>query len=483
VSQQPLTLIAGATGYVGGRLLRALEARGEPVRCLARKPEFLASRVAPSTEVVPGDVLDKESLERALADVHTAYYLVHSMGAADFEKADRLGALNFAAAAAAAKVKRLIYLGGLGQGEHLSPHLRSRQEVGRILRQSGVPTIEFRASIVIGSGSLSFEMIRALVDRLPVMITPRWVRMRAQPIAIEDLIEYLLQARTVPLAESIIVEVGGPDRVTYAQLMREYARQRGLRRFMIPVPVLTPGLSSLWLGLVTPLYATIGRKLIESIPHETLVHGELAQRLFDVQPRGYREAIRRALANEDMEFAETRWSDSISSRGHVRSWGGARFGSRLVDSRSVRIAVPPEVAFQPIARIGGERGWYTPAWPWRLRGFVDLLVGGVGTRRGRRHPDRLAAGDPLDFWRVEAYEPGRLLRLSAEMKLPGRAWLQFEVQPHRGGSRLTQTAIFDPVGLPGLLYWYALWPAHSLIFGGMLKGIARTARTFQRGAA
>jgi uncharacterized protein YbjT (DUF2867 family) len=375
-----------------------LEARGEHVRCLARKPEFLTSRVGPSTEVVRGDVLDAESLDSALTGVHTAYYLVHSMGVAEFEKVDRLGAVNFAAAAAKAGVRRVIYLGGLGEGDDLSPHLRSRQEVGRILRQSGVPTIEFRASIVIGSGSLSFEMVRSLVDRLPVMITPRWVRMRAQPIAIEDLIEYLLQARTVPLADSIVVEVGGPDRVTYAQLMNEYAGQRELRRFMIPVPILTPRLSNLWLGLVTPLYATIGRKLIESIPHETLVHGELAQRLFNVRPRGYREAIRRALANEDMELAETRWSDSISSRGDAQSWGGVRFGSRLVDSRSVRIALPPESAFQPIARIGGERGWYSPTWPWRLRGFVDLLVGGVGMRRGRRHPHRLAVGDSLDFW-------------------------------------------------------------------------------------
>ena len=483
MSGKPLTLIAGASGYVGGRLLKTLEAHGEPVRCLARKPEFLTSRVAPSTEVVRGDVLDAESLQGALAGVHTAYYLVHSMGTAEFEKVDRLGAVNFAAAAAKAGVKRLIYLGGLGRGDDLSPHLRSRQEVGRILRESGVPTIELRASIVIGSGSLSFEMVRALVDRLPVMVTPRWVRMRAQPIAIEDLIEYLLQARTVALADSIVVEVGGPDRVTYAQLMHEYAGQRGLRRFMIPVPLLTPRLSSLWLGLVTPLYATVGRKLIESIPHETLVHAELAQRLFDVRPRGYREAIQRALTNEDMEFAETRWSDSIASRGDGQSWGGVRFGSRLVDSRSLRIPAQPEAAFQPVVRIGGGRGWYSPVWPWRLRGFVDLLVGGVGMRRGRRHPDSLAVGDSLDFWRVEAYEPGRLLRLSAEMKLPGRAWLQFEVEPSRGGSRLTQTAIFDPVGLPGLLYWYALWPAHSLIFGGMLKGIGQSARRFARRAA
>jgi uncharacterized protein YbjT (DUF2867 family) len=475
VTENRRTLIAGASGYVGGRLLKALELRGENVRCLARTPQFLASRVAATTEVVRGDVLDRHSLDNAMDGVRTAYYLVHSMGVADFEKVDLLGATNFAAAAVKAGVERIIYLGGLGEGDDLSPHLRSRQEVGRILRSSGIPTLELRASIVIGSGSLSFEMIRALVDRLPVMITPRWVRMRAQPIAIEDLITYLLQAREIPLTESVVVEIGGPDRVTYAQLMREYARQRRLRRFMIPVPVLTPRLSSLWLGLVTPLYATVGRKLIESIPHETVVHEEMAVKLFDVSPRGYREAIGRALRNEDMEFAHTRWSDSISSRGSAKSWGGARFGSRFVDTRSMLVPSSPEAAFAPITLVGGRRGWYSPAWPWRLRGLLDLLVGGVGMRRGRRDPARLAVGDAIDFWRVETYEANRLLRLSAEMKLPGRAWLQFEVKPESNGARITQTAIFDPVGLPGLLYWYALWPAHAVIFGGMLKGLARAA--------
>lgn len=471
-----VVVIVGATGYIGGRLVDALEAKAVHLRCVARRPEFLTSRVTPSTEVVAGDVLDAQSLRSAMSGADTAYYLVHSMGAADFERIDREGAKNFAAAAAESGVKRLIYLGGLGEGDDLSPHLRSRQEVGRILRESGVPTIEFRASVVIGSGSLSFEMIRSLVDRLPVMITPLWVRIRAQPIAVEDVVGYLVEAHTTPIDGSVIVEIGGRDRVTYAHIMMEYARQRGLKRRMIPVPILTPWLSSLWLGLVTPLYATIGRNLIESIPHETLVRDDTADRLFATRPRGIHEAIQRALRNEDHEIAATRWSDSVSSRGSQSSWGGVRLGARLVDSRSLRLKHPPEQVFAAIRRIGGGNGWYSPAWPWRLRGLADLLIGGAGMRRGRRDPERLVVGDTVDFWRVEAYEHNRLLTLSAEMKLPGRAWLQFEVQPAATGATLTQTAIFDPRGLPGLAYWYSLWPVHSLIFRGMLMGIARASR-------
>lgn len=468
-------LLTGATGYVGGRLLKALEARGERVRCLARRPEFLRPRVGASTEVVGGDVQDLASLREAMRGVDTAYYLVHSMGSAtDFAEQDRRAAENFAGAALKAGVRRIVYLGGLGSGPALSPHLASRQEVGRILRESGVPTLEFRASIIIGSGSVSFEMIRSLVDRLPVMVTPRWVRIRAQPIAVEDVIAYLIAALDVE-TEGSVVEIGGADRVSYQEIMLEYARQRGLKRLMIPVPVLTPRLSSLWLGLVTPVYASIGRELIDSIPHETLVNDDAAARLFDVRPRGIKESITRALTNEDQELAVTRWFDALSSRGSERKWGGMRFGSRLVDSRSARVPVNPERAYAPIQRIGGETGWYYGGWLWRLRGFLDLLVGGAGLRRGRRDPEHLLAGDTVDFWRVEDIEPGRLLRLHAEMKLPGRAWLQFEVLPDGDGCLIRQTSIFDPVGLPGLLYWYGLYPVHALVFAGMLRGIARAA--------
>ena len=476
-SQPKRILLTGATGYVGGRLLRRLEEQGCTVRCLARRPEFLQSHAGPQTELARGDVLDPASLKPALRGVDTAYYLVHSMGSAgNFEEQDRQAARNFAAAAREAGVRRIVYLGGLGEDvDELSPHLRSRHEVGDLLRASGVPVLEFRASIVIGSGSLSFEMVRALVERLPVMVTPRWVRVLAQPIAINDMLAYLLAARDLPGRTSATYEVGGPDVVSYADLMREYARQRGLRRWMIPVPVLTPRLSSLWLGLVTPLYARVGRKLIDSIRHPTVVHDSSALGSFDVRPVGVREAIAQALRREDRDFVETHWAGAVSASGEPRQWGGVRLGNRLLDTRSVNVPVPPAKAFAPIQRIGGATGWYYGSGLWRLRGWLDLLVGGVGMRRDRRHPQELRAGETLDCWRVEEIQPGRRLRLVAEMKLPGRAWLEFEVEPVGAGARITQTAMFDPHGLPGLAYWYLIWPLHELVFAGMLRGLARAA--------
>jgi len=472
-----LVLLTGASGYVGGRLLPALEARGLAVRCLARRPAHLAGRMGPGTTVVAGDVLDPASLASALAGVEVAYYLVHSMGAADgFEEQDRRGAENFAHAARAAGVRRIVYLGGLGEAEPgLSPHLRSRHEVGDVLRASGVQVLELRASIVIGSGSLSFEMVRALVERLPLMITPRWVATEAQPIAIDDLLAYLVAARDIELPGSTIVEIGGAERVSYGGLMREYARQRGLRRVMIRVPVLSPRLSSLWLGLVTPLYARVGRKLVDSMRHPTVVTDDSAARLFGIRPVGLREAIASALRGEDAERAGSRWSDALSAAGPLRPWGGVRFGNRLVDSRELRVSASPAAAFAPIARIGGANGWYHSDWLWLLRGWLDLLVGGVGLRRGRRDPERLRVGDVLDCWRVEALEPGRSLRLSAEMRLPGRAWLEFEVTPDGNGALVRQTASFDPVGLAGLAYWYGVWPLHQLVFAGMLRELGAAA--------
>lgn len=473
-------LLTGASGYVGGRLLRRLTERGVPVRRLARRPEFLSARVGEAVEVVRGDVLDRASLSAATEGVATAYYLVHSMGAADdFEEADRRGARNFAEAAQAAGVGRIVYLGGLGdEGEPLSPHLRSRHEVGRLLRSTGVQVLEFRASIVLGSGSLSFEMIRALVEKLPVMITPRWVAVPAQPIAIDDLLRYLVAAMDLPGEDSRVYEIGGADQVSYGDLMREYARQRGLRRLLIRAPVLTPRLSSLWLGLVTPLYARVGRKLVDSIRHPTLVRDGRALADFDIRPVGFREAVAAALRNEDREFAETRWFDAVSSSGEAKGWAGVRFGNRLMDARVQASPLPPELAFVPIRRIGGENGWYFADGLWKLRGALDLLVGGVGLRRGRRDPDQVLAGDAIDCWRVEEYEPDRRLRLFAEMRLPGRAWLEFEVQPTSTGSQVRQTAVFDPVGLAGLAYWRLVYPLHQLVFAGMIRGVVKVGLEF-----
>jgi uncharacterized protein YbjT (DUF2867 family) len=460
--------------------LHALEARGERVRCVSRRPEYLQPSVAATTEVVKGDVLQPETIAAALEGVDTVYYLVHSMSSnRPFDEEDRKAARSFGRAALAAGVRKVIYLGGLGHGE-LSPHLASRQEVGEILRASGVPTIEFRASIVIGSGSASFEMIRALVEKLPVMVTPRWVRVLAQPIAIEDVLAYLLEALDHEPEGGEVYEIGGADRVTYLELMHEYASQRGLHRTMIPVPVLTPRLSSLWLWLVTPVYAGVGRKLVDSLRNETVVKDPRALESFAVVPRGVHDAIARALVFEDRAIAETRWSDEVFAE--TTPYGGVRRGSRLVDSRSIAVAALPAAAFLPIQAIGGETGWYKGALLWQLRGLLDVLVGGPGLRRGRRDPVGLRVGDTVDFWRVDAIEPDRLLRLSAEMKVPGRAWLQFEVSPTETGtgSTISQTAIFDPAGLFGLVYWYSLWPFHGYIFGGMLKNLAAAANAAQK---
>ncbi len=407
-------LLTGATGYVGGRLLPLLESRGLYVRCLARRPQNLTERVGPHTEVVPGDVLNSHSLAAAMKNIDTAYYLVHSMASTgSFEEQDRLAAENFAAAAREAGVKRIIYLGGLGEDNaELSPHLRSRHEVGEVLRQSGCTVVEFRASIVIGSGSLSYELVRALVQRLPVMICPKWVNVQCQPIAVEDLLAYLLAALDWEGRKSRIFEIGGPDQVSYGDIMREYARQRGLRRWFVSVPVLTPRLSSLWLGLVTPIYARVGRKLVDSLRNPTVVKDSAARGEFPVQPRGLSAAVRRAMRNEDHEVADTRWSDALSSSGGVQSWAGVRFGNKIVDSRTVSVSAAPECAFAPIRRIGGHKGWYYANFLWTVRAWIDLLCGGIGKRRSRRDPDHLRVGDVLDWWRVEEYEPQLRLRLS-----------------------------------------------------------------------
>ena len=460
-------LVTGATGYVGGRLWRKLEEGGVHVRCMARDPLSLADKVGETTEVVRADIFSVSSLEAALEGIETAYYLIHSMGSAgNFEEADREGARNFAQAAERAGVKRIIYLGGLGDAsEELSSHLRSRHEVGEILRSTKVAVLELRASIVLGAGSLSFEMIRALVDRLPVMITPRWVEVEAQPIGIDDLLSYLIEAITAPLPESRVFEIGGPERLSYGQLMNEY-------------PVLSPRLSSLWLGLVTPLYARIGKKLIESIVHPTVVQDQSALETFKVRPITINESITRGIDEGQRQAAQTRWSDAVSSGGEPKEWTGVSFGKRLQYSRWVSVSTDPTHAFRPIQKIGGTEGWYACNWLWALRGFLDILIGGVGVRRGRTHPVNIGVGDALDFWRVEAFEQDKRLLLRAEMKLPGKAWLEFIVKESEQGCMIRQTASFDPAGWMGTAYWYLISPLHRIVFSRMLRSIAdRSMRT------
>jgi uncharacterized protein YbjT (DUF2867 family) len=517
----PRILLTGASGYVGGRLLARLRQQGVAVRCLARRPDSLDRHAGRDVEVVQGDLLDPGSLGPAFAGIEMAYYLVHSMGSGPgYAELDRQAADAFGAAARRAGVRRIIYLGGLADPDApLSRHLRSRLDTGDRLRASGVPVTEFRASIVLGSGSLSFEMIRALVERLPVMLWPRWVRTLAQPIGIDDLIAYLAVAleagddadavtlhdetsrgeirrsedpkkihlgfgspdvrifgdsrRPVSAASAnYTFEIGGSGTASYGDLMREYARQRGLRRLMIPVPFLTPKLSSLWLGLVTPVYARVGRELIDGVRNASVVRDRRALEVFPIRPAGYREAMALAIGEA---APETRWADARSSSRPSRTWPDTRFGRRIVDVRERVVPVPCAAAFLPVQRIGGARGWYFGDGLWTVRGWLDLLVGGPGLRRGRRDAELVRVGDTLDFWRVEAFDPGRRLRLQAEMRLPGRAWLEFEVEPHGNGSVIRQTATFDPVGLAGRAYWYALYPGHALMFRGMLRRIAQRA--------
>jgi uncharacterized protein YbjT (DUF2867 family) len=446
-------LVTGATGYIGGRLLHRLEDDGLAVRCLARQPGRVRAS-SPHTEVVRGDCLDADSLAPAMAGIDVAYYLVHSMATgAAFAELDRRAATNFGMAAAGAGVRRIVYLGGLVNDDgDLSEHLRSRSDTGVILRASGVPVIEFRSSIIVGAGSLSFEMIRGLVERLPVMVCPRWVATRTQPIAIDDVLAYLTAAATLPGDAGAIVEIGGPEVVSYGDMMKEYARQRGLRRCLVPVPVLTPRLSGLWLALVTPAQATVGRALIDSLRNATVVRSATAASTFTIRPMSLEKAFAGAIAQ--------------SATRHLKR-----------DSRMLVVNAPPAAAFAPIRGIGGSAGWYFATYLWRLRGLVDRLFGGVGMSRGRHNCEDCRAGDTIDGWTVESYEPDRRLRLSADLKLPGRGWLEFEVRPVLDGrsSEIHQTATFDPRGLAGRLYWLTTVPIHAILFRGLLRNIGRRA--------
>jgi uncharacterized protein YbjT (DUF2867 family) len=470
-------LVTGATGYVGGRLVPRLLAAGHHVRCLVRDASRLQGRDwLPHVEVVTGDVLRPEGLSGAMAGVDVAYYLVHSMAAGgDFHERDVEAARGFARAAADAGVTRLVYLGGLGDpATDLSEHLRSRQATGDALREGGVPVTEFRAAVVVGSGSISFEMIRYLTERLPVMICPQWVYTRVQPIGVDDLLRYLVATLDVPDSAGTVVEIGGADVRTYGDMMLGYAAVRGLHRRLQPVPVLTPVLSSYWVHLVTPIPSTIARPLIEGLRSEVVVRDDTARRLFPgIHPVDYATAVRAAVATLEDGEVETSWADALAtSRRGAAPKVFTQEAGMLIERRRQHVAAAPEDVFAVCLGIGGERGYGYGDWLWEVRGAMDRLAGGVGLRRGRRDPRDLRVGDALDFWRVEAVVPARLLRLRAEMKVPGRAWLQFETLPEGDGTLLVQTAYFAPKGLPGLAYWYGLYPVHARIFSGMIAALA-----------
>jgi uncharacterized protein YbjT (DUF2867 family) len=485
----PLCLVTGATGYIGGRLVPELLAAGHRVRCLARSPQRLRDHPwAGETEVVRGDVTDAASVAEAMRGVDVAYYLVHALNTGkDFEETDRRAARIFGERARAAGVRRLVYLGGLTPAgvpeRELSPHLRSRAEVGRILLGSGVPTTVLRAAVVLGSGSASFEMLRYLTERLPVMVTPSWVRTRIQPVAVRDVLRALVGSAGMPADVNRAFDIGGPDVLTYRDMMVRYAAVAGLpRRLIVSVPVLTPGLSSHWVGLVTPVPASLARPLAESLRHEVVCREhDIARYVPDPpgHPIGFDEAVRLALQRVRDAQVTTHWS-SASLPGAPSDplptdpdWAG---GSLYSDCRELPVDASREALWRVIEGIGGDHGWYSFPLAWAVRGWLDRLVGGVGLRRGRRDAARLRVGDSLDFWRVEEIEPGRLLRLRAEMRLPGLAWLEMYAETDGSGrTRYRQRALFHPRGLLGQAYWWGVSPFHAVVFGGMARNIARAA--------
>jgi uncharacterized protein YbjT (DUF2867 family) len=481
-------VVLGATGYVGRLLVERLLAVGYRVRAVARDRARAAAVLPPGCEIVCGDVLDAASLPEALAGATTAFYLVHAMGGDefDFEERDRRGAHHFARAAAASDIRRIIYLGGLGRaGRHLSRHLRSRQEVGAILRSSGVPTTELRAGVIVGAGSASFEMVRELVERLPWMLCPRWVSTRCQPIAIDDILAYLVGCLREPATAGRILEVGGPAVLSYEQMILRLARQAGLRRRLVRVPVLTPRLSSYWVDVVTSVPAGLARPLIEGLESDLVVRDDTARRLLPMELTPSEEAVRRALAERRPAPPEAplAWLGRVPRRlgGVLRD---AFWPPVLRDAGVEETHAPPETVYRTLASLGGANGWPAYDWAWRARGAVDRLLGGPGLdRRATRRPEGPRPGDRIDFWTVVEADRPRRLRLEARMKVPGRAELEFEVAPLPGsrGSVLFQTARFRPASCLGRAYWYALLPLHALIFRATARAIAARSDAMPRG--
>ena len=473
-------LVTGATGYVGGRLVPRLLADGHELRCLVRTPAKLAA--APwraAVEIVAGSV--DGPLEEAMEGIDVAVYLVHGIGdGRDWAAKESRDAEHFRRAGEAAGVGRIIYLGGMGVDDRsLSEHLASRHDVGRILANGTIPVTELRAAVIIGSGSASFEMLRYLVEVLPVMVTPKWVTTKSQPIAISDVVDYLATAIATTPALPGIFEIGGPDIVSYAEMMDIYAQEAGLtKRRLIPVPFLTPRLSSHWVGLVTPVPASLARPLVDSLVNEVVVRDTRTLELLGAPQRPLREAIRLALGRTSRRDVPTSFTDAdlqpFRAYATDPSWAG---GTELVDERHRDTTASAHDVFAAVCAVGGEKGWYSGEWLWRLRGLFDQVWGGPGLRRGRRHPSELRVGDFVDFWRVDEVEEDRFVRLHAEMRLPGEAWLEWRITTSPRGTRLTQLARFKPRGLLGRVYWYAVAPFHGLVFPGLTRGIVADAES------
>ena len=475
-------LVTGATGYIGGRLVPRLLEAGCQVRCFVRDPERLRDFPwVKRVEIVQGDALEAVSLVQAMQGITTAYYLIHGRqgGRLDAER-DLRAASNFASAAEIAGIQHVIYFGELvNPSDDLSSYLRSRNETGHILRLGRVPVTEFRAGMVVGSGSALFEMVRYTAERQPVFICPKWFFTLAQPIAIRNVLDYLVAALKAPQCTGKLIEIGGANRLTYAQMLLDYAHERGLKRLLIPSPFYTPRLSAYWVHMLTPLHWRVLLPLIEGLHNESVVRDDLARELFPaIQPLDYQTALRLALGRVHNDDVETSWSDAlVVSQGDTRPVTLTTSEGMMLERRHLVLDLPSAPVFCAYTGLGGERGWLFMNWTWEMRGWMDKLVGGVGLRRGRRHPDDIRVGEALDFWRVEAVEPDRLIRLRAEMKVPGKAWLEFQSTPQSGGrTLLTQTAYFAARGLAGFLYWYLLYPIHSFIFSGLIRKVAERAQ-------
>lgn len=475
-----LILVTGATGYVGGRLAPKLVEAGYRVRCLVRDPSRLRGRKWLSqVEVAEGDARSPQDLARAMQGVSTAYYLIHGLqgGKINAER-DLQVARNFAQAAEDAGVENIIYLGELvDPAANLSPYLRARHETGYLLRYGKVPVTELRAGMIIGSGSALFEMLRYLAEREPLLICPAWFYSQAQPIAIRDALAYLIAALHTPESVGRVIEIGGPSRLTYADMLLEYAAERKLKRRLLRTPIYAPRLSAYWVHLVTPIHWRVVAPLIEGLSANLIVRDTTAKKIFpNIRPIDFRTAAHLALNRIQRDNVETSWSDAlVTAQGDVKPYQFIVEEGMFIERRQLQLPLPPEAVFRAYAGIGGERGWLYMNWAWALRGWMDKVIGGVGLRRGRRHPDEIHAGEALDFWRVEALEPNLSLRLLAEMKVPGKAWLEFESTPQEGGTLLTVSAYFAPHGLAGFLYWYAMWPFHKFIFDGMARRLASRA--------